>query len=169
MDILSSGRLRLGVGTGWNYVEFDSLNENFSNRGKRQEDQINVLRELWKSPVIDYQSAWHKIERAGLNPLPEKKIPIWLGGFKEVALKRAAAIGDGFIFGSGQKENLASWDSLKKYLNDANRDGSDFGVEALLNFQSGPKRWREDIEAWINVGASHVSMREWRCVVRAKD
>jgi len=91
--------------------------------------------------------------------LPEKKIPIWLGGFKEVALKRAAAIGDGFIFGSGQKENLAGWGSLKKHLKDANRDDSDFGVEALLNFQSGPERWRQDIEAWIDAGASHVSMR----------
>ena len=159
VDILSSGRLRLGVGTGWNYVEFDSLNENFSNRGRRQEDQITLLRKLWEKPVVDYKSAWHTIERAGLNPLPEKKIPIWLGGFKEVALKRAAAIGDGFIFGSGQEENLAGWESLKEHLNEANRDRRDFGVEALLNFQTDPERWRQEIEAWIDAGASHVSMR----------
>ena len=82
-----------------------------------------------------------------------------MGGFKEVALKRAAAIGDGFIFGSGQEENLAGWESLKEHLNEANRDRRDFGVEALLNFQTGPERWRQEIEAWIDAGASHDSMR----------
>ena len=79
IDLLSGGRLRLGVGTGWNYVEYDSLNEDFANRGIRQEEQIELLRALWTQPVIDYKGDYHRIERAGLKPLPARQIPIWFG------------------------------------------------------------------------------------------
>ncbi len=159
VDLLSGGRLRLGVGTGWNYVEYDSLNEDFSNRGKRQVEQVEVLRKLWSEPVVSYQGQWHDIDRAGLKPLPGRQIPIWFGGFTDVVFQRAAKIGDGFIFGSGQEQNLEAMAMLRRHLESEGRSTEDFGVEALLNYQSGPDAWAREINEWTDAGASHVAMR----------
>ena len=159
IDILSGGRLRLGIGTGWNYVEYDVLNENFANRGKRQEEQVEVLRKLWGEPVVTYEGEYHKIDRAGILPLPEKQIPIWFGGFADVAFRRAARIGDGFMFGGGQEDNLAGLAKLRAELTAAGRSTDEFGIEAFMNYQVGPELWREHIEAWRAEGADYVSMR----------
>ena len=159
VDILSGGRLRLGVGTGWNYVEYDSLNEKFGNRGPRQEEQVELLRRLWAEPVVDFTGDHHRIDRAGLKPLPGRRIPIWFGGFAPVAFRRAARIGDGFIFGSGQRQNLEALDQVRRKLENAGRKDSEFGIEALLNYQSGPDRWRGEVEAWREAGADYVAVR----------
>ena len=159
VDILSGGRLRLGVGTGWNYVEYDSLNENFTNRGRRQIEQVELLRKLWQEPLVSYAGEYHKVERAGLKPLPSRQIPIWFGGFSDLVFKRAAAIGDGFIFGSGQKENLEAMKLLQGHLEAYGRNVDEFGIEALLNYQSGPGKWAEEVRAWQDIGAEYVSMR----------
>lgn len=159
IDILSGERLRLGVGTGWNYVEYDSLNENFADRGKRQEEQIELMRRLWSEPVIDFSGDYHRVERAGLKPLPKRSIPIWFGGFTPVAFRRAARIGDGFIFGSGQTQNLEALAAVRAELDAAGRSPEEFGIEALLNYQSGPDAWRDEITAWENAGADYIAMR----------
>ena len=117
------------------------------------------MRKLWAEPVIDYAGSHHRIDRAGFQPLPSQSIPIWFGGFAPVAFKRAAAIGDGFIFGSGQEQNLQAFDQVQQALEHANRDPASFGFDALLNYQSGPDAWREEIEAWQTRGAGYVSMR----------
>jgi len=158
VDLLSGGRLRLGVGTGWNYVEYDSLNENFDDRGQRQEEQVELLRRLWLEPVLNFDGKWHQIDRAGLKPLPGRQIPIWFGGFSDVAFRRAAKIGDGFIFGSSQEQNLQAVDRLKTFLDSEGRFG-EFGIEALVNYQAGADQWVADIQAWIDAGADYVSMR----------
>ena len=158
VDLLSGGRLRLGVGTGWNYVEYDSLNENFDDRGQRQEEQVELLRRLWQEPVLNYDGKWHQIDRAGLKPLPGRQIPIWFGGFSDVAFRRAAKIGDGFIFGSSQEQNLQALDRLKIFLDTEGR-ADEFGIEALVNYQAGADQWADDIQAWIDAGADYVSMR----------
>jgi probable F420-dependent oxidoreductase len=159
VDLLAGGRLRLGVGTGWNYVEYDSLNEDFSNRGKRQEEQVELLRKLWSDPVIDYSGEHHRVDRAGLKPLPGRQIPIWFGGFAPVAFQRAARIGDGFMFGGGQDDNLAGYDLVQAALETNGRDPATFGIEAFMNYQSGPDNWRGEIEAWKERDADFVSMR----------
>ena len=159
IDVLSGGRLRLGVGTGWNYVEYDSLNESFADRGKRQEEQVELLRALWAEPVVDYQGRYHRVERAGLKPLPGRRIPIWFGGFAPVAFKRAARLGDGFIYGSGQAQNLEAHQAVTAALAAEGRTTADFGVEALLNYQSGPDAWRGEVEAWRALDADYVAMR----------
>lgn len=159
LDMLCGGRLRLGIGTGWNYVEYDSLNENFKNRGKRQEEQVEVLRELWAKPVVDYSGKYHRIDRAGIKPLPGRQIPIWFGGFNDVAFERAARLGDGFIFGSMQQDNLAALPKIRDMVAAAGRDPKHFGIEAMLNYQSGPDHWRLEAEAWKAEGADYVSMR----------
>lgn len=159
VDILSGGRMRLGIGTGWNYVEYESLNEDFGNRGKRQVEQVEVLRRLWREPVVDYAGEWHRIDRAGIEPRPGRQIPIWFGGFTDVAFRRAARHGDGFIFGSSQADNLAALARLNDHLDRAGRDPATFGIEALLNYQSGPDAWRDEVAAWKSSGADCVSMR----------
>lgn len=162
VDILSGGRLRLGIGTGWNYVEYDSLNETFDDRGARQEEQVDVLRALWTEPLIDYESDHHKIQRAGLNPLPQRSIPIWFGGFAPVAFARAARIGEGFIYGGAHADNLQAHQSMLAHLENSGRDSSEFGHEALMNFQSGPDNWVIEAQAWANVDADFISMRAQR-------
>jgi len=159
IDILSGGRLRLGVGTGWNYVEYDSLNEDFSNRGAREEEQIEVLRKLWKDPVVDYTGKWHRIDRAGLLPLPDREIPIWLGGFTEPAFRRAAKCADGFIFGNSSDSAIQALESIKKHLESNQRSLADFGIEAMLDYGAGPEVWEQEIKAWQDAGATHLSVR----------
>ncbi len=159
VDILSGGRLRLGVGTGWNYVEYDALNERFSNRGKRQEEQVEVLRRLWAEPVVDFAGEWHRIDRAGLNPLPGRRIPIWFGGFSAPAFERAARIGDGFIFGGSSTDALAALKTIRGHLARAGRDPAAFGVEAMVNYADGPEQWTAEVERWRGAGADYVSMR----------
>ncbi|MGI9324320.1 MAG: LLM class F420-dependent oxidoreductase [Pseudomonadales bacterium] len=159
VDVLSGGRLRLGVGTGWNYVEYDSLNESFSDRGIRQEEQVEVLRLLWSEQLVDYRGKFHKIDRAGLNPLPKRKIPIWFGGFAPVAFRRAVSIGDGFIYGGGHDDNLQAHQAVVSELDRQDRNADGFGHEAILNYQSGPRDWEKEARAWSDLGADYVSMR----------
>ena len=105
VDLFSDGRLRLGVGVGWNWVEYDGLemSGHFHRRGKRQEQQIALIRKLWEQPVVDHEDSDHRIDRAGILPRPKRQIPIWLGGFSKAAFDRAARIGDGFLFRAGLK------------------------------------------------------------------
>jgi probable F420-dependent oxidoreductase len=159
VDLLSGGRLRLGVGTGWNYVEYESLNERFQDRGARQEEQVELLRRLWSEPVLDYAGKWHRVDRAGLKPLPGRQIPIWFGGFVDAAFERAARIGDGFIFGASQADNLAALGRVRHFVEAQGRDPAAFGIEAMVNYQSGPDAWRGEIEQWQAAGADYVSMR----------
>jgi probable F420-dependent oxidoreductase len=98
VDVLTGGRLRLGIGIGWNYVEYGALGEDFHTRGRRAEEQIEVLRKLWTQPLVTHHTARHNIDNAGINPLPiQRPIPIWFGGAAEPALKRAAHLGDGWM------------------------------------------------------------------------
>ncbi len=159
IDILSGGRLRLSIGTGWNYVEYDSLNEQFSNRGKRQEEQVEVLRRLWDEPVVDFDGNWHRIDRAGLNPLPGRRIPIWFGGFSDPAFERAARIGDGFIFGGGSPDSVNALEKIRAYLEREGRDPATFGIEAMVNYGDSPESWAAEVERWREAGVDYVSMR----------
>lgn len=162
IDLLSGGRLRLGIGTGWNYVEYDGLGEVFGSRGPRQEEQVDLLRQLWDSALVDFEGDFHRVERAGLNPLPGRQIPIWFGGFAPVAFRRAARLGDGFIYGSGNENNLAAHEMMLAELAKVGRSADDFGFEALMNFQSGPAHWRTEAEGWLAAGADYISMRAQR-------
>lgn len=111
VQLFSGGRLRLGIGIGWNYVEYEALDSNFRDRGRRQEEQVQVLRALWGEPSVDFQGDWHTIDRAGILPRPTERIHIWFGGFTDRARERAARIGDGFMFSrreAGDRSRIAS-------------------------------------------------------------
>ena len=159
VDILSGGRLRLGIGTGWNYVEYDSLNEDFTNRGKRQEEQVEVLRQLWAEPIVDFDGNWHRIDRAGLKPLPGRRIPVWFGGFSDPAFRRAARVGDGFVFGNGSPDARNTVETIRGYLDEEGRDLGSFGFEAMMNYGDGPENWAAEVERWRETGVDYVSMR----------
>jgi len=140
IDLLSGGRLRLGVGIGWNQVEYEGLNENFSNRGARLEEQIEVMRALWSETTITYKGRWHTIDNAGINPLPTKRsIPIWIGATADTALRRAARLADGW-FPQRPPDDRARevMERLRGYLREAGRDDATFGIEPRLSVNDTP-------------------------------
>ncbi len=160
VDVLSGGRLRLGIGTGWNYVEYDALNEDFHNRGARQSEQVELMRKLWTEPVVTFEGKWHKIDRAGILPRPARSIPVWFGGLNESALKRAARIGDGIMPLLGPDENgRAVLDRVRGYLKDYGRNPESFGIEGFTNIGAPEDSWRSRLDAWRDAGATHVSVR----------
>lgn len=161
IDVLSGGRLRLGVGVGWNEVEYIALGENFHNRGKRIEEQIQLLRLLWTEPVVDFKGRWHTVPEAGLNPLPvQRPIPIWIGGYVETVLERIARLGDGW-FPQMQPSDKAREmvEKLREYTAQAGRDPQAVGIEAriVLRDQT-PEEWRAQLEGWRALGATHASV-----------
>jgi probable F420-dependent oxidoreductase len=160
VDILSGGRLRLGVGTGWNPVEYEALGESFRNRGRREEEQVELLRRLWDEPVLDFHGRWHRIDRAGLKPRPKRRIPIWFGGWADAALQRAARFGDGWIAGPFNGGGRLAGDLvplLKSYLREAGRDPATFPIEGAMGYGSGnPDTWRHHLAKWREAGATHV-------------
>ncbi|MGE0387566.1 MAG: LLM class F420-dependent oxidoreductase [Gammaproteobacteria bacterium] len=157
VDLLSRGRLRLGVATGWNFVEYEGLNQGWADRGARFEEQVELLRRLWTEPVIDYTGRFHRIDRAGILPLPGREIPIWFGGAKDVALRRAARMGAGFIF--SRPDAPASVPVLRRYVAECGRDPDAFGIEGNLNYSAGPEKWGRHLEVWRQLKASHVCIR----------
>lgn len=159
LQLLSEGRFRMGVGTGWNHVEYDSLGEDFSSRGPRLTEQVDVLRQLWTEDVLDYTGEYHRIERAGLLPRSPSTIPIWFGGFNEVAFRRAARIGDGFIFGSWPRRMEKMLSQVQSLLDEYGRKREDFGAEAMVDFTGDPAAWVDAIEFWESIGGTHLALR----------
>lgn len=160
LDVLSGGRLRLGVGLGWNKIEYIGLNENFHNRGKRIEEQVMVLRQLWAEPLVDFKGKWHIIPDAGINPLPvQRPIPIWFGGRDERALRRAARLADGWLPNQrSAAEAKSSLDLINRFLEEAGRLRSEFGLEPRLVYGAGdPKAWEKSMRDWQAEGATHLS------------
>jgi probable F420-dependent oxidoreductase len=158
LDLFSGGRFRLGVGVGWNYVEYDALGQDFATRGARQEEQIALLRRLWTEPVVDFDGRFDRIDRAGTLPTPTRPVPIWLGGWSQTAYKRAARIADGFIFGGRTPDMVETWNRVRQLVADAGRSVDDFGGEAVVFSTQGPHRVVEHIGAWRDAGGTHASI-----------
>lgn len=161
VDVLTAGRLRLGVGIGWNSVEYEALGESFRNRGRRIEEQVAVMRELWTKDLVDFTGKFHSIGQAGINPLPvQRPIPIWMGGGTEPVLKRIARIADGwfpqFRPGPQAAETLGR---LRDYIRHAGRKTEDVGIEGRISLFNTPEdEWRSALAAWKDLGATHVSV-----------
>lgn len=164
VDVLSNGRLRLGVGLGWNEVEYQALRENFHDRGRRVEEQIEVLRKLFTEASVTYHGRWHDIEAAGINPLPIRRpVPIWLGGHTEATIRRTARIGDGWFPQMGPEEAAPMIRRLHRYAREAGRNPTDLGIESRITIgNTGPEEWRGLLEAWQEVGATHVAVNTMR-------
>ncbi len=160
VDVLSGGRMRLGVGIGWNFVEYEALGENFRNRGRRIEEQVEVLRRLWTQELVDFDGRWHHLHRAGINPLPiQRPIPIWMGGVVDAVLRRLARIADGWFpqFQPGPQAQEAV-ERLRGYIREAGRSPDDVGIEGRISLFNTPEAdWGNALEGWRALGATHVS------------
>jgi probable F420-dependent oxidoreductase len=168
VDVLSGGRLRLGIGVGWNPVEYEALGEDFHNRGRRCEEQIAVLRALWTQEVVNFQGQWHQITHAGLNPLPvQRPIPIWIGAGRsahpippEVALRRIGRLADGwfpmFSPGAAGREAITR---MRGYAREAGRNPAAIGIEGRVTVAgTEPQDWITQAKAWEELGATHLSV-----------
>lgn len=161
VDVLTGGRLRLGVGVGWNQVEYEALGMDFRSRGRAIEEQVEVLRLLFSQEVVSYKGKFITINEAGLNPLPvHRSIPIWMGGSADVLLHRVARLGDGwFPQGKPDEQMRQTLDRLRGYIKEAGRDPATFGIEARINAtDGGPDEWARLTDAWRNLGATHISI-----------
>lgn len=159
VDVLSNGRMRLGVGVGWNAVEYEGLGKSFANRGARSEEQMQLLRALWANESIIFDGQWEQVVEAGLNPLPiQQPIPIWLGGYAEATLRRVARYGDGwFPWRQPNDAMAATLERLWDYTREAGRDPSEIGLEPKLDISSGPPEvWQRFVEGWRRLGATHL-------------
>jgi probable F420-dependent oxidoreductase len=166
IDVLSGGRLRLGIGVGWNAVEFEALNETFENRGRRSAEQVEVLRALWTQPTVDFRGEFHRISHAGLNPMPiQRPIPIWFGvGSREqpvppdAALRRIGRLADGWspnFTPDAQGQQLVA--RVHQYAREAGRDPARLPLEGRIRLTGqGPDGWAKQVDAWKALGASSV-------------
>lgn len=161
LDVLSEGRLRLGVALGWNAVEYAALGQDFHSRGRRIEEQVQLLRHLWTQPLVQFDGRWDTVTDAGLNPLPvQRPIPIWFGGHAENVIRRAAQTGDGWLPNYRTvAEARPSFDLLESLLQQNGRTRASFGIEVRLSYAGGdPHTWIRQIEAWQAAGATHLTL-----------
>ena len=172
VDVLSGGRLRLGVGIGWNHVEYEALGQNFHNRGRRTEEQIPLLRALWTQEVVNFKGRWNQVTNAGINPLPvQRPIPIWMGAGgrlspvpPETVLRRVARLADGwFPQFSPDETGRETVTRVREYAREEGRDPSVIGMEARINIIDGnPEFWLNRARAWEDLGATHISVNTMR-------
>ena len=165
LDVLSNGRLRLGVGIGWNETEYISLNEPFHTRGRRIEEQVEVMRLLWTKPLVTFKGRWHTLPDVGIKPLPVRRpIPVWFGGQAEAALRRMGRIADGWMTNSRTAADARPLIAiLEQSLAEAGRPRSDFGIEARIGFSAGEAAWETLMADWRAAGASHFSVNTMAC------
>jgi probable F420-dependent oxidoreductase len=160
VDLLTGGKLRLGVSIGWNDVEYEALGTNFRDRGRRIEEQVELLRRLWTEPVVTCDTGEHTITAAGLNPLPvQRPIPVWFGGSSEASFRRAARLGDGMYV---ERPLQGGWEAtlerLHQWRAEHGRTGP-FGLEASISTSEGtPDEWRADALSWRRRGFTHLSV-----------
>jgi probable F420-dependent oxidoreductase len=161
VDLFSGQRLRLGVGIGWNFTEYEALNEDFHTRGARQEEQITVLRKLWTEELVTFRGRWHSLDRVGINPRPARPIPIWIGGgFKEPLLKRVARFADGWmpLLAPGQ-DAAPIVDRLRYHLGQEGRDIASFGLQANVRTEVARETdLLNEARHLRSVGVTHLGM-----------
>lgn len=156
VDLLSGGRLRLGIGVGWNKVEMEGMGFDFHTRGKRVEEQIDLLRQLWAEPLVKFEGDFHSIDDAGINPLPvQRPIPLWIGGMADTVLQRAARVADGWLPNRTSSKNRREVvDKILGYLAEAGRSPDQFGIDARVSISE--PDWETQVNDWREVGTTHL-------------
>jgi probable F420-dependent oxidoreductase len=153
---LSGGRFELGVGISWNDTEYMAAGQDFSSRGKRVEEQIQVLRRLWSEPYVTFKGKWHTLDSVGLNRVPEPPIPIWMGGAHERALRRAGQLADGFIPLGDPNDVIPK---VRQYVREAGRDLSTFGLTGRVDTgPAGPSAWIDSARKLQALGVNEIRL-----------
>jgi probable F420-dependent oxidoreductase len=172
VDVLTNGKFRFGIGIGWNDVEYEGLGMNFRDRGRRFEEQIEVLRRLWSEPVVTFEGKYHHITAAGINPLPtQQPLPLWIGASAESAIKRAAEVADGYF---PQRPLAGGWpatlEKVRQWRTEAGKDPNGFGIDARVNLADGtPDEWRKAAEEWRGLGATHLTVNTMSAGLKGPD
>jgi probable F420-dependent oxidoreductase len=171
IDVLSGGRFRLGVGVGWNWVEFDALGMNFHDRGKRVEEQIALLRRLWTEPSVTFEGTWHHVDRAGINPPPVRRpIPLWMGADSDVALRRVARLGDGlFAHFAPTDEGAAQATRFWEWVHLSGREQKDVGLECRLGAKMTDEELSRAAERFRAMGATDFECNTMRAGFTSPD
>ena len=160
LAILSENRLRLGIGTGWNAVEYEVLNEVFANRGRRQEEQVELMRRFWQEDCFSYEGKYHQFTLAGINPRPSQPVPIWFGGGAPTLLDRCARLGDGWMPVTGpDKRAEAAIESMRATRQAAGLSWESFGIHAQVQAREDmAESWQENYNEWQAMGATDLSI-----------
>ncbi len=165
LDVLCDGRFRFGIGSGWNEIEYQALNEDFTNRGKRLTEQVEVMRRLWAEPHVNFTGDYHQIDDAGINPLPTRRsIPLWFGGHEDRMLRRIAKLADGWIPLAYPPDDTAlhAFDTMRGYIRDEGRDPADVGLEIWTSVGDGhDEKLRADFQFWKDAGVTHITLNNW--------
>jgi probable F420-dependent oxidoreductase len=161
VDLLSGGRLRLGIGVGWNHVEYEALGMEWKTRGARQAEQVEVLRRLWSEDLVTFEGRFHRLKNVSIVPMPvQRPIPIWFGGSSDAVIARAAQLGDGWmpiLAPDAQAEQKLG--ALREQLKSVGRDSAKFGIEAWLRVHGRDlQAWRAAADGWRRLGADMVML-----------
>jgi probable F420-dependent oxidoreductase len=161
VDLLTGGNFRLGVGLGWNAVEYEALGRDFTDRGRRMTEQVHLLRRLWTEPVVTHEGPSERITAAGLAPLPvQQPIPVWFGAQSPAAYRRVGRLADGWFpqMAPGPQFEAARA-AVEEAAREAGRDPAALGIEGRVTWGQGPLDAVVDaISAWRDAGATHVSV-----------
>ena len=172
VDVLTGGRLRLGIGIGWNDVEYEALGQSFSNRGRRSEEQIDLLRMLWTEESVNFEGRYHKVSDAGINPLPiQRPIPIWLGGGEDRVIQRIGKMADGwfpqFQPNSAGQEKIGI---MREAAVNAGRDPKAIGIEGRVSLATDDQSdWEKIGASWDEIGATHFSINTMKAGLNGPD
>ena len=172
VDVLTGGRLRMGIGIGWNDVEYEALGQSFSNRGRRSEEQIDLLRMLWTEESVNFEGRYHKVSDAGINPLPiQRPIPIWLGGGEDRVIQRIGKMADGwfpqFQPNSAGQEKIGI---MREAAVNAGRDPKAIGIEGRVSLATDDQSdWEKIGASWDEIGATHFSINTMKAGLKGPD
>lgn len=158
--ILSNNRFRLGVGVGWNTVEYEALNEDFHTRGRRQSEQVELMRRLWTEDAFSFRGEYHTIDQASILPRPNKPIPVLFGGSAPAPIERCARLGDGWVpLGSPNDKSADRIATIASLRQSAGLSMDGFLIQAQAQYSGGnPDRWRTHADAWRSLGATHLAI-----------
>lgn len=160
VDLLSEGRLRLGVGLGWNQVEYEALGQDFGTRGSRMEEQVGLLRRLWTEPSITFEGAFDRVTGAGLAPLPvQRPIPVWFGAQSPRAYRRAGRLADGWFPQVSPGPELEEAKAIVEGAAvEAGRDPGSLGMEGRVGWTGSQEALAELAGRWREAGATHLAV-----------